>query len=175
MRRNALIRVGLPGIVACFAALCTSHAAASTLNVNARAVDDMGTPLNGSFLVEFRIYDSEMGGSTLWMDDQVLDLDEGRFQTILGDPGNPIDTDVIEPPERWLGIVVDGGPEIRYPLSGSPFALRALVADDFAAGTLDGGLIQNGQLGLNELAACGEGEIIIMTAGGWACGSPGAR
>lgn len=85
-----------------------------------------GAPANGSYNVEFRLYDSGAGGAPLGSQTfPNLMISDGTFTTILNGEGQfgpaPFNGEA-----RWLEIVVDGTPlSPRQALTNTPYAAYA--------------------------------------------------
>jgi hypothetical protein len=85
--------------------------------------DTEGNALDdGSYTLDFKLYDQAMDGGILWEETLSVDLNNGVFNTILGNQealNLPFDR------AYWLGIAVDGAEELspRTPLTASPYSL----------------------------------------------------
>jgi hypothetical protein len=100
------------------------------INYQARLTDtDSGEPLQGSYDLEFRLYDSATEGSLLWSETQSVEIDSlGIVSVILGSQ-----TEIDIPFDRpvWLEVVVEGGIlSPRRELASVPYAFRAKRSDD---------------------------------------------
>ena len=73
------------------------------------------------------LYDSETGiGPAIWSETHLgVHVQHGVFSVFLGS-ANPLDGDVDFSEQYWLGISIDGGPELtpRFDLTASPYALN---------------------------------------------------
>lgn len=83
------------------------------------------TVSDGNYILTFRIYDAETGGSELWSETHAsIAVVNGKFNVILGSV-NPlsISFDI----QLWLGISVNGGAELTplIRLTSSPYSLNA--------------------------------------------------
>ncbi len=91
--------------------------------------DDVGNSVpDGSYSIEFNIYDVATGGTALWTETQSVVASDGLFNVILGSTTTlGIDFDV----PYWLGITIEAESELvpRVELTAAPYALRAAVAD----------------------------------------------
>lgn len=83
---------------------------------------------DGSYSLTFRIYSAPMGGSPLLTETQTVAISDGGFSAIIGDV---VPLDLVFDAPLWLGVSVDGDPELtpRIELAGAPYAMRAAVAD----------------------------------------------
>ena len=88
-----------------------------------------GVPVTGEYVLDFAIYDSQVGGEQLWNDMDTLEISNGQFHAYLGDntplPGSIFTGDIV-----WLETSVDGGMITeRQPIVSSAYSFRSLVAD----------------------------------------------
>ena len=92
--------------------------------------NDVGERLEGNFILTYRLYDEEVGGTALWEESQGVEISNGVVQVLLGsveDLSLPFDT------TYWVGIAVNSGDELapRLALTSSPYALMSKhVSDD---------------------------------------------
>lgn len=110
-------------------------------------VDEAGEPVeDDTFIFTFRIYAAESDGDAIWTENQVLHVNSGVFNAVLG---SEEELDLPFDEQYWLGITIDGGDELtpRMPLSAAPYALHAYsVADGSVTGDkLDGNALQAGE------------------------------
>ncbi|UCF04902.1 MAG: hypothetical protein JSV33_13410 [bacterium] len=87
--------------------------------------DDTGAIVpDDDYLITFKIYDVETGGTPLWIETQTVPVQAGILNVILGELV-PLDLDFDE--RYWLGVTIGGGSELvpRTELTGSPYALNA--------------------------------------------------
>lgn len=80
-------------------------------------------PLEGSFTLMFRIYDTETGGTALWSETQSnINIEEGLLNAELGSvtPLNALAFDK----QYWLSIEADSDSEMtpRFKLTGAPYS-----------------------------------------------------
>ncbi len=104
-----------------------------------RLTDAEGNPVTGDVSMTFSIYDAASGGVALWTETQSVVVTAGLYSAQLGTVSDFSGFTLDMTSGRWLGIQVAGeASEMspRYPLTGVPYARRALGADD--ADTLDG-------------------------------------
>ena len=92
--------------------------------------DAAGNPVpDGTYSVEFNLYEAGTGGTTLWTEPHALQATGGIIEAALGTvtPLNALPFDV----PYWLGISVDGEPELtpRTALATVPYAGRAGSAE----------------------------------------------
>ncbi len=112
-----------------------------TINYQGRLTELDGTPVDTGLglplVMDFGLYDVDVGGVPLWEEQQDVEVDDGVFSVVLGSV-IPIDLDFDLP--YWLEIVVDGDLILDrvelVPVPYSHHAISAVYASD--AGTLDG-------------------------------------
>jgi hypothetical protein len=95
--------------------------------------DSTGQPRLGTAGVAFALYASQEGGDPLWLESQIVEMDEqGRYGVYLGASANeglPLELFSAEQ-ARWLGVRVQGEAEQpRVLLVAVPYALKAADAD----------------------------------------------
>jgi len=124
-------------------------------------LNDTGTgeTVDGTHDITFNLYDSETGiSSPLWTEThRGVTLSDGYFNVFLGSV-NPFGSEVDFSEQYWLGVSIDGNPEMapRFRLSASPYALNIP-----SMGAEDGQVLTwNGYLGkwvpqFLESAGCG--------------------
>jgi hypothetical protein len=133
--------------------------------VQARLLTSAGAPVEQAGLaVRFALYDTPIGGTALFSENQVLDVAAGLLAAELGTSSSLPATLFSAPGELWLSVRVgnDQPMEPRLRLGSAPFALRAAragLAESFAGGALDAASLSIG------------GLAVINAAGQWV-GSP---
>jgi len=95
--------------------------------------DDAGNPIADSLYdVVFRIYDET--NTKLWEESHQIITSDGLFSVQLGSNGSPLDADVFNHIECWLGITVGTDPEIspRTQLNTVPYSFKtgSVQSDD---------------------------------------------
>src|SRR3990172_1416522 len=132
--------------------------------------DSTGDPANGLFLIQFRIYDAESGGATLWDNAfRTVQVTDGLFIYSLGD-STAFAADLFDSPNRWLGIKVGTDPEIspRKQLVSTAYSQHAAKADSVAT---DADYVHvvgdemNGNLSF-DIGDDGDNEIVLYTSAG---------
>jgi len=97
----------------------------TTMNYQGQLNDSEGNPVaDGSYSVVFSLYDVPSGGTEIWTENRTIETTDGLFSIVLGSI-NPITSVVVESAPRYLGITVEGDPELfpRTELTSVPFAL----------------------------------------------------
>ncbi len=111
------------------------HAAtSSTLNFNARLQNASGSLVaDGSYSVQFKLYDAVTGGTNEWTETQTVVLKNGYLSANLGSV-TPFSGTIDWSQEKWLTMNVNSDGEMtpRIKLTGVPFAFRAGLADKIA-------------------------------------------
>jgi len=90
---------------------------------------------DGEYDLTFRLYTSESGGAAIWLETITVAVTDAIFNTILGQTES---LDVSFEAPYWLGIQVEGDPELvpRLALTASPYSLN--LADGCAVQSLNG-------------------------------------
>jgi hypothetical protein len=103
--------------------------------IQGQLTNDAGDPLNGSFSVTFRLYDSATAGTQLCQDTKTLSLDNGLFSTAM--EGCTVSD--INGRQVYLGIQVGSDPEMtpRQPIYPVPYAYSLVPGADLR-GSLGG-------------------------------------
>ncbi len=100
------------------------------INYQGMLTDAGGTALNGSFVIEFKIYDAPTAGTALWTETQTVAVTAGLFDVLLGSV-TPIPYTVFDGSDKYLSLKVGTDPEMtpRKRLVSVGYALRAYNAD----------------------------------------------
>ncbi len=119
--------------------------------------DDVGTPIEGTFSVDFNMYTVPIGGTAVWTETQSVEFRSGLFLVQLGS--------VVEIPQNfytggtfYIEMVV-GGETLgeRKPMVSVPYAFRAAIADssdrDWAMTGVDIYNQNTGNVGIGTMAA----------------------
>lgn len=100
------------------------------MNYQGKATDKSGAPLNGTYNLTFRIYNSETGGIAKWSETQPnIPISNGIFQVQLGSVTSlnlPFDE------SYWISIEInsDGEMSPRTRLASVPYAYKAEAANN---------------------------------------------
>ena len=135
MKTLALVLV----LVLC--AYATQAAVPHTMSYQGILRDSYGNVVpDGSHSLTFSIYDVDGGGTPLWSESQMLPVEGGIVNAILG---HSVPLDLPFGTTYWLGITIDDDLELfpRTELTSAPYALHAAYADEGAADgdwTIDG-------------------------------------
>lgn len=147
--RRALMLFGLVIAVAGVAAVAPA-AVPRTVAFQGHLSDIGGQPLNTTASLTFAIYGAASGGSALWTETHpAVTVASGVFAVSLGSQV-PFTLAVPQAGPRFLGIAVNGEPELpRVELQSTLFALRADAADTVTAAIA----IKSGGLSTFEVSA----------------------
>ena len=150
-----------------------------TINYQGSLANAGGTPVNGSVVMTFRLYNAASGGAMLWQETQLsVGVTNGNFSAALGS-ATPITLPFDVP--YWLTVQInaDGEMSPRQPLASSPYAFRASMLDSSA--TIDGarvtGTIGSGQLATTQrlpAVACALNQIPQWNGSAWSCATGAA-
>jgi hypothetical protein len=159
--------------------------------------DSSGNPITGTLNLRFALYESQEGGTALWIEQQQVQLDRGVFTVYLGRT-SPLDLSLFRDRQNlWLGIGVEGAPEGPRVLVGSvPFSAFAehgnynagpgiVIAGNLISSSLgpsiDGTEVEDGSLSGADLAdgsvpaaklgpsGCAPGDVLKWNGSGWIC------
>ncbi len=103
-----------------------------TINYQGYITSPIGTPVNTSVQMTFRLYNAPSGGGALWTETQPsVGVINGSFSATLGAVTPiPLPFDV----QYWFSVAVNADAEMspRQPLTSSPYAFRAASLDSSA-------------------------------------------
>ncbi|MCH7948059.1 MAG: hypothetical protein IIC66_09715, partial [candidate division Zixibacteria bacterium] len=128
MYRTILLTV----IVICLFTGSSFAAVPQLINFQGVLTDSVGTPLDGSFDITFKLYGQASGGADFWTEPHIgVAVSNGTFSVQLGSI-TPF-AGISPPPgdEFWMGVTVETDPEIspRTRWVSVPFAFQAAGAD----------------------------------------------
>ncbi len=141
--RSRLVSLFL--LLLALAACPTMASVPSQVSYQGRLTDNGGLPLTDTVSLKFSIYNSPGGGIALWTETQpAVAVTDGIFHVLLGSvtPLSEAVFDVNTIPDRYLGVAVDGAPDLQ-PLQrfvAVPYAFRVETVDDATGGVIDGKL-----------------------------------
>jgi hypothetical protein len=105
----------------------------TTLDYQGFLTNSSGAPIDGPVTIDFRLYNVELGGISLWSEPHAVTVNQGVFSVELG-ATVPFPLGLFEQP-LWLELEVgtDGAMQPRRPITSTGYAFKA---DD--ANTLEG-------------------------------------
>lgn len=94
-----------------------------SMNYQGYLTDVAGNPINDSVQMTFVLYDAATGVTALWQETQSVQCQQGYYNVILGQPGNPIN--LPGPKQYYLGVKVGMDAELtpRQPIMSVMSAL----------------------------------------------------
>ncbi|MBN2541558.1 hypothetical protein JXI42_01725 [bacterium] len=109
----------------------------SQMYFQGRLTDSLGTPIDSTENVIFRIYDDSLGGSALWEEATEVFFNTGLFAVNLGDV-NPLPDSIFTGEILYLEMIINGDVlEPRKTLVTVPYAFRADIADSIVGVALN--------------------------------------
>ncbi len=97
---------------ALLALACPVHAQNVTLTYQGALGNAAGAPVNETYPMVFRLYNVPAGGAVLWLEaHQEVQVVDGAFSVEIGSL-TPLDADLAIEPALYLGVQVDGSPEM---------------------------------------------------------------
>lgn len=151
-------------LLSCLATVCAQLPERVTVDLR---VFNGAEPMNGRHHLTIRWYDVAVGGAWIDVEEFDVDVEQGSAKVQLGST-IPLPHELLSSGNAWLGVSVDGGPELspRTMLVSVPYAQyseRAFVADRLAEQVT--GVVTS----LNEIAGAvkvlGEGGIVVRSDG----------
>jgi hypothetical protein len=147
------------------------------ISFQGKLLDPANDPLNGAFDMTFSLYAAPSGGPALWTETQTgVPVADGVFAVALGQV-NALATGLFNGTTPYLGVAVAPDAEMtpRQPLLMTPFAFRALLADDLAPGVTSyvrvGTALQAGAV-FHVSSATVEGPLLVTAASTFTAAGP---
>ncbi len=81
------------------------------LNHQGMLTDAQGAPLTGDHSMTFKLYEVPVGGTELWGETQLVNVNNGVFNVYLGEV-NPLDSAQFVGQDIWLGVTVESDSEM---------------------------------------------------------------
>ena len=109
----------------------------NTISFQGRLLDSAGNPVNGTPVMNFRVYTQAVGGTPVWEDGYSVPVENGLFTVFLEIPPALFDGQAL-----WLGVQVEGDAQEMTPrqqLLPAPYALYAKSAGSGTEAWLLGG------------------------------------
>ena len=104
---------------------------AETISYQGKLLDSGGDPVNGDINFGFTLYSDSSGTSPLWSEGHFsVAVSEGIFTVILGSV-TPLEPSFFDDADRWLGISVNGGPNLTplTKLSAASYSMQTYSAE----------------------------------------------
>jgi hypothetical protein len=114
----------------------------TAINYQGRLTTLAGTPVDdGTYSIMFTIYDAASGGTIVWNEKESVTTSGGLFAVLLG-TDTPIGDDVFKGTTRYLGIQMQGEPEMtpRVAIVTVPYAYRVSTVDGSSGGNVSGNI-----------------------------------
>jgi hypothetical protein len=135
----------LTSVIAFLITVPTAQAAtSSTLNFQGRLATNTGALVaDGSYNIEFKIYDDALAGTNLWTENRTgantVTVRNGYFSVYLGEV-TPFSASIPWDQELWMTMNVEGDGEMspRFKLTAVPYAFRAGAITDAAGNAFTG-------------------------------------
>lgn len=138
MKPSLLLATALTFVMVFAASL--SAAAPTLVSYQGRITDGAGIALNGNYSLTFNIYSLAAGGAPLWTETQnPVVVDEGFFNVLLGSV-SPLNSTTFSEANRFIGVQVNGGPELapRKQIVAVAYALTVATIDGASGGYVEG-------------------------------------
>jgi len=132
----------LIGLLVCLSSVAAVEAVPASIPYQGRLKDGAGVHVTGTVAMRVALYDTEVAATPRWSETHAaVAVVGGLFQIALGSVAPLNDATLVG--ARWLGVAVDGAPELaRIRLDSAPFARLA-----GRALTVAGGSVGRAQLG----------------------------
>jgi len=177
MKNIRCLHVGVMFICAFLGTMTVYADVPELINIQGVLTDTGGDPVpDGGHAAVFSIYEIPEAGTAVWAETLLVATTGGLFTVNLGEV-NPVPVFLFELPELWLGIKVEGDPEMtpRVRLTSTPYGYHAAFSDlAFMAETVGddgvtGASIVDGSVELIDLGQNGAsaGQIIKWNGGAW--------
>jgi hypothetical protein len=162
----------------------TAQAVPFLLQQQGRLLDSSDQPLTGSQSVIFSLYDDDTLGNLLWTEPVDVTFTDGHFSVTLGQT-NPVDEDVLDNPEIYLGLTIATEELLPRQLVVSvPYAVMSGTAENVIGGVVD---VTSISVGGNEVVngtgawvgpppadtlsglSCDNGDVAQWNGSAWSC------
>lgn len=118
------------------------------INYQGRLQDSVGDPVDGTYMIRFRILNSQSGGTELWSETHPsVTITDGLFEVLLGSQGPGLPQTVFSSTTAWLEIILDGDTlSPRTQFTTSAYSHRVTTVDGAEAGEISGDLVVSGKV-----------------------------
>jgi hypothetical protein len=138
---RAVVRaICLSAVVGVVAQATAAHAVPVTMRHQGRFIVGEGFPLQGAHEITVTLWDDPAAGMPVWSQVFTVDLTDGYYALTLGlEPGNPLDSAVLERFPLYLGLALDDGPEFtpRQEVVSVPYAILSDISESVIGGHAD--------------------------------------
>jgi len=137
MKKSSLV-AAIITMIWCLAADSAQAQAPNLINYQGRLTAAGGAAASGSFVMNFSIYATATGVTSLWTETQTVTVTNGVFNVLLGSVTPFSGTLFTSGGERYLVIKVGADPEMtpRFRLTSVAFAFHATEADGIKDGAI---------------------------------------
>lgn len=131
MIKRSFFTVGVVALLAVMAAF-PAWAVPGLINYQGKLTDSGGNSLNGDFSMTFLIYNTTIGGTTLWNESQSVQVIDGIYSVELGSV-SPFPADLFDSAALYLEVII-GGETLspRQRLTSTAFSMKAGDAETVA-------------------------------------------
>jgi hypothetical protein len=138
MKGHKIGRMGLASLVGVL--LILSGCLTPQMTYQGRLTDAGGTPLNGTYRMQFRYFHEESTGTAIYSESKMVQVNDGLFDVVVGPsaPGGGLTAEALSQP-IWIEVEVANGVYTetltpRQRLYGAPYAFTlmpgAVISDD---------------------------------------------
>ena len=135
-----------------------AFAVPQTLSQQGRLLDSNDAPIEGSHLLIFRLFESNIATQPLWQENLTVNFDNGFYSVVLGsDVSNQLDSAIFEQDPLYLELQYEGETPFfpRQKLNTNAYSVRSGVAE-----SVEGGEVQASQIEVG-------GMMVIDSNGAW--------
>ncbi len=145
--------------------LALATAAPTAILHQGRLLDVQGTPVNGTQVVTFSLFDSESNPTPEWTEDYTLPLSDGYYSVSLGSTvGNPITDSNLDHAELWIGLSsISLGNFGRSEIGAVPYARNGGGSNTTVAKTTDYTVTPSDASGSTAFSNDGASGLITFT------------
>ncbi|MDD4995147.1 MAG: hypothetical protein PHW53_01610 [Patescibacteria group bacterium] len=141
LKKTIVLQMAVLMLLVWFGAFVTpekAHAAINKyINYQGKLLDSSKIPVaDGTYGIEFKIYDAVTAGSELWSDSFDVAVDDGLFSILLGSSGT-LDLNFEDEAGYWLGVNVEADGEMtpRKEIGAAAYAFNSDLLDGLHATT----------------------------------------
>jgi hypothetical protein len=143
MKTRALGIMGVAGLLVVMMSV-TAFAVPLLINFQGELTDDTGAPLDGSYQMDFYIYNQATGGTALWNETQTVAVSDGIYNVKLGAVA-ALSSTVFEGDSLYLEVIVESETlSPRQQITSVAYAMKAKMAEGVAAGGITSSMLASG-------------------------------